>query len=88
VDWETGKLNYEEEWVGKGPIIYSDGMLILYEERTGQVGLMEPNPGEFRLISSFKHEEGSGPHWAHPSISDGVLYIRHGKALTAYRIGN
>jgi outer membrane protein assembly factor BamB len=88
LDWETGEVMYDTEWICKGSIIASDSLMILYEERFGNIGLVEPTPDEFRLISSFKHSQGSGPHWAHPTLSEGILYIRHGQTLTAYNIGN
>jgi hypothetical protein len=87
IDWETGEIMYDKEWYNKGSIISADGKLIVYEEKQGYVGLVNPNPEDFHVISSFRHKQGSGPHWAHPSIKDGVLYIRHGETLTAYRIG-
>jgi outer membrane protein assembly factor BamB len=86
VEWETGNLMYDTEWNNKGSIIAADGKLILYEEKRGFVGLVNPSPEDLQVISSFQHKQGSGPHWAHPSIKDGVLYIRHGETLTAYKI--
>ena len=88
LDWETGEVMWETEWKCKGSIISADNKLFLYEEKRGNIGLVIPTPDEFKLVSSFQHQEGSGPHWAHPSIYGGILYIRHGKTLTAYRIGN
>jgi len=88
LNWETGEVMFETEWKCKGSIIGSDNNLFLYEEKTGYIGLVDPSPDELKLISSFQHEEGNGPHWAHPVIHEGILYIRHGKALTAYRISN
>ncbi len=58
----------------------------IYEEKQGNVGLVEPTPGEFSLISSFKVEGGSGPYWAHMSIYDKKLFIRHGEVLFVYDI--
>jgi len=86
IDWETGKKLYEKEWFTKGSIIYADGLLYCYEERRGHVALVKPNPENFEVISSFQVLEGTGPYWAHPVINDGVLYVRHGKALMAYKI--
>lgn len=86
LDWETGEVMYEEHWKCKGSIISADGMLYIYEEKRGNVGLLKPNPERFDLVSTFRVSEGSGPHWAHPSIHDGKLYLRHGNALMAYRI--
>ncbi|MBN2416693.1 PQQ-binding-like beta-propeller repeat protein [bacterium] len=86
LDWETGEVAYETEWKTKGSLTYADGMLYCYEEKDGTVGLVEATPEEFRVISTFRNTAGHGPHWAHPVIHNGVLYIRHGDTLTAYTI--
>ena len=86
VDWKTGELMWEEHWNNKGSIIAADGMLYIYEEKNGNVGLLRPDPAGFDLVSSFKINGGSGPYWAHPVIHNGVLYIRHGEAFFAYDI--
>ncbi|HOU02656.1 MAG TPA: PQQ-binding-like beta-propeller repeat protein [Bacteroidales bacterium] len=82
----TGKKMYEETWKCKGSIISAEGLLYIYDERTGHAGLVRPDPEKFDLISSFRVREGSGPYWAHPVIHNGVLYLRHGEALMAYNI--
>ncbi|KKM03073.1 hypothetical protein LCGC14_1778060, partial [marine sediment metagenome] len=86
LDWATGNVMYETEWIGKGSITYADGMLYCYEEKQGTVGLVKATPEKFELISSFKVPKGTGEHWAHPVICDGRMYIRHGDALMAYDI--
>jgi len=86
IDWKTGEKLYETEWETKGAIIYADGMLYCYDEAKGNLALVETSPKEFKIISSFKIPLGTGPHWSHPVINNGVLYVRHGKALMAYDI--
>ena len=87
IEWKTGKKMWEEHWNTKGSIISAEGMLYLYEEKNGNVGLLKVNPEKFELVSSFKVTQGSsGPFWAHPVIHNGVLYIRHTNALMAYNI--
>ena len=86
IDWNTGKKMYETPWNCKGSIISAEGMLYVYDEKNGNVGLVKANPEKFDLVSSFKIKEGSGPHWAHPVIHHGKLYIRHGNALMVYNI--
>ncbi len=86
LDWNTGKTMYETKWNSKGSIISTDGMLYCYEEKNGNLGLVKASPEGFELVSSFKITLGDGPHWAHPVISDGVLYMRHGDVLMAYDI--
>ncbi len=86
LNWETGEVMYETHWKNKGAIIQADDMLYCFEEKSGYMALVEPTPEEFRIRSSFKTAYGSGPAWAHPVISGGVLYIRRGKAVMAYNI--
>lgn len=88
VDWATGKTLYDNAWTGKGKgsIISADGMLYCYDERRGTVALVKPSREKFDIVSTFNITKGEGPHWAHPVIVDGVLYIRHGSALMAYKV--
>jgi len=89
VDWNTGETKWENSWSGgssKGSIITSDGMIIAYDERRGAVGLIRPNSEKLDIISQFRITKGEGPHWAHPVIDNGRLYIRHGNALMVYNI--
>ena len=85
-EWETGKVMYEEKWFNKGSVIYADSLLYIYEEKKGHVGLLNPSPEGFELISSFKIDGGEGPYWAHMSIYDQKLFIRHGTVLFVYNI--
>jgi len=85
-EWETGKVMYEEKWHNKGSVIWADSLLYIYEEKQGNVGLVVPNPEGFELLSSFTIEGGSGPHWAHMSIYDRKLFVRHGTVLFVYDI--
>lgn len=89
VDWETGKTDYEEKWTGgagKGSIIAADGKLYIYDERRGFVGLVNPTPEKFDVVSKFRVAKGSGPYWAHMHIHNGILYLRHGEYFAAYKI--
>jgi len=89
VDWNTGETKFDTPWPGgkgKGSIIAADDMLYCYDERRGTVGLIRPNPEKFDVVSEFRITKGVGPHWAHPVIHEGVLYIRHGNALMAFKI--
>ena len=86
LEWYTGEVMYEEEWITKGSIVFADGLLYCYEERSGNVALVNPTPDKFDIISSFKIESGTGPHWAHPYIADGKLLIRHGDVLMVFEI--
>ncbi len=86
INWNSGAVMFTDKNFGnKGNIIIADGLFYCYGEN-GKVGLVRPMPDKFDVISSFEISEGSGPHWAHPVVSDGRLYIRHGEVLQVYDI--
>jgi len=87
VEWESGKERYASADLGKGVVIYADGMLYCYSDR-GELALVKADPSGFKVISKTSVTHGSEQHWAHPVIYDGVLYLRHGNALMAYKVGN
>jgi len=86
LDWDSGETMYEKKWYNKGSIISADGMLYCYEEKKGNLALVKATPDDFALVSSFRITQGKGQHWAHPVISDGKLYMRHGDVLMVYNI--
>lgn len=86
VDMKTGEVVARHKELGKGSVIYADGLLYGYDEK-GMVGLMDPSRDKFRVISSFKVERGAAQHWSHPVIVDHELFIRHGDVLMCYDIG-
>jgi len=85
LDLETGEDKYKSREIGRSVTITADGMLYVYSER-GKMYLVKPNPNELEIVSSFQVTLGSNQHWTHPVIYQGVLYIRHGDALMAYKI--
>lgn len=90
LDWETGQTKYEEKWqgggAGKGSIISADGKLYAFDERRGNVALVNATSDKFDIVSQFRVAKGSGPYWAHLHISDGILYLRHGEYFAAYKL--
>ncbi|MFI3291609.1 MAG: PQQ-binding-like beta-propeller repeat protein [Opitutales bacterium] len=88
VDWQTGETIYNQEWEGfsKGSVVSADGLLYVYEEKRGEVALVNPKSDKFDIISSFTITDGKGPHWAHIVIADKVMYIKRGEVLFAYDI--
>ncbi|MCL2728115.1 MAG: PQQ-binding-like beta-propeller repeat protein [Bacteroidales bacterium] len=86
VDWNTGKTMFKSNLLGgTGVTIAADGMLYCYSER-GLMALVRPTPEKFDVVSQFPITKGTDQHWAHPVIYDGVLYVRHGNTLMAYKI--
>uniref|UniRef100_UPI003217EE8B outer membrane protein assembly factor BamB family protein n=1 Tax=uncultured Draconibacterium sp. TaxID=1573823 RepID=UPI003217EE8B len=85
VDWETGEEKYADKSIGKGVVIYADGMLYCYSER-GELALVKATPEAFTIVSKTKVELGSAQHWAHPVVNNGRLFVHHGDALIVYKI--
>lgn len=86
LNWAMGTEMYHNKWNSKGSIIYADGMLYCYDEKRGEVALVKPDPAGFKPVSSFTVSFGKGMHWAHPAISDGRLYMRHGDVMGVFDI--
>jgi outer membrane protein assembly factor BamB len=86
LDWDTGKVTWNAPGVKMAVVVCADGMLYVYGE-DGVVRLVKPSPEAFTPVSQFSVTQGAGQHWAHPTIANGRLYIRHGDALMAYDVG-
>ncbi|OFY62091.1 MAG: hypothetical protein A2V64_09040 [Bacteroidetes bacterium RBG_13_43_22] len=86
VDWTTGKTLWTAKWYSRGSVISADGMLYLFEEKSGHIALVKSDASKLDIVSEFQITKGEGPFWAHPVVSNGNLYIRHGDVLMAYRI--
>ncbi len=71
--------------IGRGISIVADQMLYYYNDK-GEMHLVDYRSGALKDISSFKISKGSREHFAHPVIDNGILYIRHGEFLGAYKI--
>jgi outer membrane protein assembly factor BamB len=84
IDANTGQVLNSLK-VGIGSIVFADKMLYYYNQK-GEVNLIKPAPEKLELISTFKIKNGTLEHFSHPVISNGVFYLRHGKALMAYNI--
>ena len=86
LDAKTGDRMYAEKGIGTGSLTYADGLLYtLNHKRT--VALVRPSPRALDIISQFDVPKGGrGPTWAHPVVSNGRLYIRHGDYLYCYDV--
>jgi outer membrane protein assembly factor BamB len=85
INWETGEAAHDSRELAAGTVIFADGMLYVYSQR-GELALVEPLAGSFRVVSKTSIELGSDQHWAHLVINNGILYVRRGNALMAYDI--
>lgn len=87
LEMATGKLMWSSKEISQAVAVYADGMLYFYEgPKAGVVSLVKPSPTGLERTGRFTVTEGSDKHWAHPTIANGRLYIRHGDALIAYDI--
>ena len=88
IEFLTGKVVWKARSFGRlsCATLYADGHLYMRYEG-GTMILVEATPKEFRLKGRFKvSTRGRGPHWPHPVIHDGKLYIRHADTLLCYDI--
>jgi outer membrane protein assembly factor BamB len=85
LDWDTGQPQWNAPETGMGSVVTADGMLYVYGQE-GTVYLVKPSAKAFQSAGQFTVSQGTNEHWAHPTIANGRLYIRHGDALMAYDI--
>jgi hypothetical protein len=64
--------------------IYTNEKSLLKQWPEG--GLARINPEKFDVVSEFRITDGSGACFSHPTIFDGVLYVRRGSALMAFNV--
>lgn len=93
-EFMTGDIAWFERSsaVGDGSVIFADGHLYLYGERSAEVALIEASTeewiekGRFALPASSKLTAPSGKNWTRPVIANGMLYLRDQDLLFCYRI--
>lgn len=68
-----------------GSLIYADNRLYCYNDN-GDMKLIKFENNQLIEVNKFKVDKGTKEHFSHPVIANGILYIRHGKALMAYII--
>ncbi len=84
-EWESGDTTYTSKEIAIGVVIMADEKLFCYSQR-GELAMVKADPKEFKLLGETKVELGTEQHWAHPVIHQGILYVRHGEVLMAYKI--
>ncbi|MCJ7523127.1 MAG: PQQ-binding-like beta-propeller repeat protein [Dehalococcoidia bacterium] len=85
LEWKTGKVMWNASVVKMAAVVSAEGMLYVYGE-DGTMRLVKPSPEAFTPVSQFAVTQGTDRHWAHPTIANGRLYIRHGDEMMAYDI--
>ncbi len=80
LDAATGERGWAKRGLGKGSLIYADGMFIILSER-GKLVLAEATPEAYRELAA--HPVLKGRCWTAPSLSNGRLYLRNHTELVA-----
>ena len=81
-DFLTGKIEWQDESLGKGTCTYAAGHLICVDENDGTVVLATAKPDKWQEISRFKLapqtslRKKEGRIWSHPVVVNGRLYLR------------
>ena len=77
---------YAEKGIGVGSLTYADGLIYAVNHRR-TVALVKADLRGFEIVSQFDIPAGgNGPTWAHPVVSNGRLYVRHGDLLYCYDV--
>ena len=85
LELKTGKAMWKDRGVGKGSVLWADGMLYLFGEKDGKAGLATCSPEGMQMKGTFS-VAGSGPSWAHPVVIGGRLYLRYDTNLYCYDV--
>jgi outer membrane protein assembly factor BamB len=94
VEFKTGDIKWGPEKdpagaSGSAAVLSADGRLY-FRYQNGMLVLIEPNPKELKVVSSFKLPEAdqrSHPQsWPHPVIANGKLYIRDQTKMYCYDV--
>ena len=85
LDLRTGEKKWSARGVGKGSLCFADGMLYLFGEGGGQMGLATCSPEGMEMKGRFS-VKGRGPSWAHPVVIGGRLYLRYDDNLYCFDV--
>jgi outer membrane protein assembly factor BamB len=91
-DFLTGKIEWQDESLGKGACTYAAGHLICVDENDGTVVLATAKPDKWQEISRFKLapqtslRKKEGRIWSHPVVVNGRLYLRDQDLIFCYNV--
>ena len=91
-DFMTGKIDWQNESLGKGACTYVAGHLVCVDENDGTVALAKVGPdgwseqGRFKLDPQTKIRKKDGRVWTHPVVVNGRLYLRDQDLIYCYDV--
>lgn len=86
IDLKTGETAFTSRDLKPGSLILADNKFFMFSD-LGEVALAKPSQTGFEVISRFNIPAGKAIYaFAHPVISDGVLYIRYNNDLWLYQV--
>ncbi len=83
VDFQTGKVLWDNTGMGIGNVLVADGNLIILGER-GQLVLAKATPMAYTEFSRVQVFDDETLTWTVPVLSDGRLFVRHQNGLAAF----
>jgi outer membrane protein assembly factor BamB len=83
INAETGDLKWKGGRYGYGQIMLASGHIIVAAE-DGELALVRATPERHDEIAKFSALEGKT--WNHPAISSGILLVRNGIEMSAFRV--
>lgn len=88
IELKTGESTWRRQrgaGSGSAAIAFADGHLYFRYEN-GTMALIEANPREYKLKSTFEIATRNGKSWPHPVISKGHLFLRDQDVLHCYNV--
>ncbi len=83
IDPLTGKKQWKAGRFGHGQLVYADGSILIMAE-DGNLHLIEPNPTEFRELTSMMVLPNSSKVWNPQALADGIVYVRDHRQMAAF----
>jgi outer membrane protein assembly factor BamB len=83
LDAETGELRWKNGRYGHGQLLLAQGRLIVLTE-SGELALVEAEPDQFVERARFTAIEGRT--WNNAALASGILLVRNGREMAAYRL--
>lgn len=85
VDLATGERAWKGGRYGAGQLVLlPDQDLLLVLSERGEIALVAAKPDGFAEIAKIPGV--AGKTWNHPVVADGVLYVRNGEEMAAFRL--